>query len=190
MGSGFSSRSPIRWLAALAAIGAMWWVAFEQHERIPILTYLNLGIHEGGHMITYSASGLTHSLSGSIAQVLVPLLFVAYFLVRRKDWVAAGVCLAWAATSAMEVSLYIADAPTQKLDLLGENEHDWAFILGPNGYDAMDKAASLSHTIQDAASVAAVTAVLLCLFAPLRGRRRSQPEAMASTNRATAASRP
>ena len=71
MGSGFSSRSPVRWLAALAAIGAMWWVAFEHHERIPILTYLNLGIHQGGHMLTYSASELTNSLAGSIAQVLV-----------------------------------------------------------------------------------------------------------------------
>jgi hypothetical protein len=190
MGSGFSSRSPVRWLAALAAIGAMWWVAFEQQERIPILTYLNLGIHEGGHMITYSASQMTTSLAGSIAQVLVPLLFVAYFLISRKDWVAAGVCLAWAATSAMEVSLYVADARTQKLDLLGENQHDWAYILGPDGYNAMDKAASLAHTISDAASVAAVTAALMCLAAPLRGRRPRQSEPVASTSRATATSRP
>ena len=189
MGTGFSSRSPVRWLAALAAIGAMWWVAVEQHDRIPILTYLNLGIHEAGHMITYSSSELTSSLAGSIAQVLVPLLFVAYFLIRRADWVAAGVCLAWAATSAMEVSMYAADAPKQELDLIGD-QHDWAFILGPQGYDAMDQAASIAHTIQDAASVAAVTAAVLCLLAPLKGRRRSQPEPMASTNRATATSRP
>ena len=167
----------------------MWWVAFEQHERIPILTYLNLGIHEGGHMITYSASELTTSLAGSIAQLLVPLFFVAYFLIRRKDWVAAGVCLAWAATSAMEVSLYVADAPTQELDLIGD-KHDWAYILGPDGYNAMDKAASLSHTIQDAASVAAVTAGLLCLAAPLRGRRPRQSDPMGPANSATATSRP
>ena len=69
----------------------------------------------------------------------------------------------------MEVSLYVADAPAQKLDLLGENQHDWAYILGPNGYDAMDKAASLSHTIEHAASIAAVAAALMCLVAPLRG---------------------
>ena len=53
MGTGFSSRSPVRWLAGLAPIGAMWWVAFEQHDRIPVLTYVNLGIHELGHMLTY-----------------------------------------------------------------------------------------------------------------------------------------
>ena len=172
----------------------MWWVAFEQHDRIPVLTYLNLGIHEGGHMITYSASELTSSLAGSIAQVLVPLLFVAYFGFRRGDWVAAGVCLAWAATSAMEVSLYVADAPAQKLDLLGENQHDWAYILGPDGYGAMDKAASLSHTIEYAASIAAVTAALMCLVAPLRGRRprqsESDSESMSPASSATATSRP
>jgi hypothetical protein len=189
MGSGFSSRSPSRWLAALAAIGAMWWVAFEQHDRIPILTYLNLGIHEAGHMITYSSSGVVNAMAGSIAQVAVPLLFAGYFFFSRKDWVGAGVCLAWAATSAMEVALYVADAPTQELDLIG-NQHDWAFILGPDGYNAMAKSASIAGTIRDAASVATVTAALLCLAAPLRGRRRSQPDGMAATSRATATSRP
>ena len=167
----------------------MWYFAVEQHERIPILTYLNLGIHEGGHMITYSSEGLTNALAGSIAQVLVPMLFVGYFLVKRKDWVAAGVCLAWAATSAMEVSIYAADAQKQELDLIGD-KHDWAFILGPNGYDALDQTASIAHTIQDAASVAAVAAALLCLLAPLKGRRPRQPEPMTATNRATATSRP
>ena len=141
-------------------------------------------------MITYSASELTTSLAGSIAQLLVPLLFVAYFVIRRGDWVAAGVCLAWAATSAMEVARYVADAPAQKLDLLGENQHDWAYILGPNGYNAMDKAASLSDTIQNAALAAAVAAALMCLVAPARGRRPRQSEPVSPTSEATAASRP
>jgi hypothetical protein len=167
----------------------MWWVAFEQHDRIPGLTYINLGIHELGHMLTYSASELFNTLAGSIAQVAVPLLIAAYFFVRRGDWVGAGVCLAWAATSAMEVSLYVADAPTEKLDLIGD-KHDWAFILGPDGYDAMGKSASLADTIRDWASVAAVTGALLCLLSPLHGRRQAQPDGTAATSRATAASRP
>ena len=171
----------------------MWWVAFEQHDRIPILTYLNLGIHEAGHMITYSASDLTNALAGSIAQVLVPLLFVAYFLVRRKDWVAAGVCLAWAATSAMEVSLYVADAPKQELDLIGD-KHDWAFILGPEGYNAMDRAGAIADQIRDVAMVGAFVGMALCAAAFVRGgKRRAQAEGdepMVSASSATAASRP
>jgi len=190
MGKGSASRSPVRWLVGLVAIGAMWVVAFGHDERIPILTYVNLGIHEAGHMFTYSASDVFTALMGSIAQVAVPLLLALYFFVRRGDWVAAGVCLAWAATSAIEVSIYVADAPTQKLDLIGDS-HDWALILGPNGYEALDESASLAHTIRDGASVAAVFGFIMCLAAPLRGERlRAHSEDTAATSSATAVSRP
>ena len=190
MGKGFVTQSPARWVAGLAAIGAMCWVAFEQNERVPILTYVNLGIHEAGHMLTYSASELHTSIAGSIAQVAVPLLIALYFLFRRGDWVGAGVCLVWAATSAAEVSLYVADAPTQKLDLIGD-KHDWAFILGPEGYDAMHKSAEIADRIRDVGLAAAVIGFVLCAAAFMRGsRRRPQPEPMVSTRRATATSRP
>jgi len=186
MGKGSAYGSPARWLAGLAAIGAMWVVASAHDDRIPGLTYVNLGLHEFGHMLTYANSELTNALAGSIAQVAIPLLVAAYFFFRRGDWVAAGVCLAWAATSALEVAIYVADAPTQKLDLIGD-QHDWAFILGPEGYNAMDKSQSLAHTIRDGASVGALVGLVVCLAAPLRGRRR-QPEPTAATSRATAAS--
>jgi hypothetical protein len=190
MGKGISRISPTRWLAGLAAIVAMWWVAFEQSERIPGLTYVNLGMHEAGHMFTYSASELVTALAGSIAQVVVPLLIALYFFFRRGEWVPAGVCLVWAATSAAEVSLYVADARAQKLDLIGD-KHDWAFILGPEGYNAMHKSAELADTIRDVASVAAVVGFALCVAALVRtSRRRPQPEPMVSTSRATASSRP
>jgi hypothetical protein len=185
MGKGSTYGSPGRWLAGLALIGAMWLVAFQHDERIPGLKYVNLGLHEFGHMLTYANSELVNALAGSIAQVAIPLALSLWLFFRRGDWVAAGVCLMWAATSALEVSLYVADAPTQKLELIGD-QHDWAFILGPDGYGAMDKAASLAHTIREAASVAAVVGFLLCLTAPLKRDRRPQPEPMAATSRATA----
>ena len=91
MDKGFLTQSPARWLVGLAAIGAMWWIAFEQSEQIPVLTYVNLGIHQAGHMFTYSASELTTAMAGSIAQVAIPLLIALYFFLRG-DWVGAGVC--------------------------------------------------------------------------------------------------
>ena len=188
MGKGSAYGSPSRWLAGLVLIGAMWLVAFEHDDRIPGLTYVNLGLHEFGHMLTYANSDLTNALAGSIAQVAIPLLIAVYFFFRRGDWVGAAVCLAWAATSALEVAIYVADAPTQKLELIGDS-HDWAFILGPDGYDAMEKSDSLAHTIRDGASVGLVAGVAVCLATPLRGiRRRRQPEPMAATSRATATS--
>jgi hypothetical protein len=90
----------------------------------------------------------------------------------------------WAATSAIEVSLYVADAPVKKLDLI-EETHDWALILGPQGYDVMEKAPSLADTIHNGAVVAAGIALLLCLAAPLSERRRHS-EGVAEARRATA----
>lgn len=172
MGAGSDSRSPARWIAGLAAIGAMWWIAFEQHDRIPILTYVNFGIHELGHYLTYASSDLFTALMGSIAQVAVPLLLAAYFFLFRSDWVGAGLCLVWGATSALEVAAYVADAPTQKLQLIG-GTHDWAFILGPEGYDALGKSASLADTIRDGATAGLIAGFLLCLASGLRGRGRA-----------------
>jgi len=188
MGVRSSTGSPARWLAGLALIGAMSWVAFEQHDRIPVLTYVNLGIHEAGHMLTYSWSDVRTAMMGSIAQVAIPLLLAVYFFVRRGDWVGAAVCLVWASTSAIEVAAYVADAPKQKLELIGDT-HDWAFILGPEGYDAMDRSGPLADTIRDAAAFGLIAGFVLCLTAPLRGvNRRAQDDATAETSRPTPAS--
>ena len=193
MAKGISPQSPARWLVGLLAIGAMYWVAFEQSKRIPGLTYVNFGIHEAGHMFTYSASEMVNTMAGSVAQVAVPILIALYFLLRRDDWVGAGVCLVWAATSAVEVSLYVADAPVKELDLIGD-KHDWAYILGPEGYGAMDRAGAIADQIRDVAMVGAFVGMALCAAAFVRGgRRRAQAEGdepMVSASSATAASRP
>lgn len=168
MDAAASFRSPARCLAGAVAIGAMWWVSFENGEPIPILTYVNFGIHEAGQFLSDSFSDVMTTLMGSIAQVGVPLALAGYFFFFRNDWFAAGMCLAWGATSAHEVSLYIADARVRELDLIA-GSHDWAFILGPEGYDAIDKAAPLAERVRDYASVALFAGLVLCLVAPFRG---------------------
>ena len=186
MGKGSSFGSPARWLAGLVLIGAMWVLAFAQDDKIPGLTYVNVGLHQLGHMLTYANSDLTSGLAGPIAQVAIPAMLAFYFFVRRGDWVLAGVFLVWAAASALEVSLYVADAPRPTLELLGDDKNDWALILGPNGYDVMEKAPSLADKIHDGATIAAGIGFLICLAAPLSSRRR-QPD-VAAASRATATS--
>ena len=186
MGTLLSSRSPARSLAGAAAVVAMWWIGFENGDRVPLLTYVNLGLHEFGHFLTYAFSDLATALAGSVAQVAVPAAFAAYFFLFRDDWMAAGLCLAWGATSALEVAIYVADAPVQQLVLIG-GSHDWAFILGPSGYDAMANAGSIADTIRDLATIAIVAGLALCVGASFRGaaRRRAQPEAVAPPGRVT-----
>ena len=191
MDAALSSRSPARCLAGAAAVVAMWWIGFENGDRIPIVTYVNLGFHELGHFLTYVFSDLVTALMGSIAQVALPGALAVYFFLFRDDWMAAGVCRAWGATSALEVAIYVADAPVQELVLIGGG-HDWAYILGPSGYDAIENAGAIADTIRDVAAVVIVAGLALCLAAPFRGasRRRAQAGAAASASALTPASRP
>ena len=184
-----SSRPPARCLAGVAAVAAMWWIGFRGDDPIPVVTYVNLGIHEFGHFVTYAFSDLFTALMGSAAQIGVPLALAAYFFLVRGDWMAAGLCLAWGATSALEVAIYVADAPYEDLQLIG-GSHDWAFILGPEGYDAINKAESLADTIRAFAAVAIATGFLLCVAATVRGtaRRRDQAAPAAAASLVTAVS--
>lgn len=187
MEAGASARFPWRSVAATVAIVAMWWVAFENGDRIPVLTYVNLGVHEFGHMVTYSFDHVVTALMGSLFQVAVPLLLGVYFFVARGDWAGAGLCLAWAATSSLEVAVYVADAPTQDLVLIG-GTHDWAYVLGPNGYDAIEQAGPLAETIRRCAQAALIAAAALCVASAFR--TRTQAVATASVNLVTPISSP
>ena len=180
MEAGASSRLPGRSVAATVALAALWWVAFEQGDRIPIFTYANLGIHEFGHLLTYGFPDLVMAMMGSILQVAAPLLLAVYFFVCRGDWAGAGLCLAWAATSSLEVAVYVADASVRDLVLIG-GMHDWAYILGPDGYDAIEKAAPLADTIRSAAAVALITGAALCVGSIFRHRPHTSASARAVT---------
>lgn len=114
---------------------------FASGDQVPLLSLVDLGFHELGHLVTYPLPWeLVTAAMGSVAQVAVPLGLSAYFPGHRKERVSAAVCLAWAATSAWTVHAYIADAPHERLALLG-GDHDWAFIL--HELDQMEAAAPL-----------------------------------------------
>lgn len=175
MDSGSSTKSRPRHLVGLAVIAVMWWIAFHGHDRIPVLTNVNLGFHEFGHFVTYAFGDLFTAMMGSIAQVAVPAALAGYFFVFRSDWLAAALCLAWGATSALEVAVYVADAPYEELKLIG-GQHDWAFILGPDGYNALGRAGSIADTIRDGALLALAAAFALCLAGLGRRSARERPE--------------
>jgi hypothetical protein len=122
------------------------WLAFVRAIGVPVLGLVDLGFHELGHLLTYLLPDVVTALMGSVMQVAVPLAVAVYFLLIRRDRLGGGLCLAWAATSAQNVSIYIADAPTQTLPLLGEGIHDWAFVLGR--WHAIDRAAAIAAGVK------------------------------------------
>ena len=118
----------LRLLGTAAWCLAMTW-CFVAGRPVPLLGLVDLGFHELGHFLTYVLPWeLVTAAMGSVAQIAVPLGCAAYFLVARSERLAAAVCLAWTATSAWGVHRYVADAPYERLPLIG-GDHDWAFIL-------------------------------------------------------------
>jgi hypothetical protein len=118
-------------VALVACAGAAVWV-FAGGQQAFLISYVDLGFHELGHLLLGWAPGLVAPLAGSVVQVAVPIGLALYFARRRESY-AIALLLGWAATSAAGVSVYVADGPVQALNLLGYGRHDWAWVLGQTG---------------------------------------------------------
>ncbi len=159
------SRALWRDLAGAAACVILGLLGFSGDGRVPVLAWINLAIHEFGHLVTYVFPDLVTAMMGSIAQVALPLAIAGYFL-HRRELVSGMLCLAWAGTSAHEAAIYIGDAPYERLELIG-GQHDWAFVFGPQGFDAMGRAAEVAGMVNAAGLALVVIGVAGCLARPL-----------------------
>jgi len=118
----------------LGAYGA--WLA--KTHNYSWLDSLDTAIHETGHLLFGFGGEWLGFAGGTLFQLLVPLVFVGYF-VRLKDGHAASVALWWVAQNCWNISVYVADARSQALPLVGGGEHDWAYLLGRAGWLAKDQ---------------------------------------------------
>jgi len=118
--------------AGLACVAAAWWV-YARGGEVFLLSSVDLGFHELGHLLVSWAPPMVAAWAGSITQLAVPLLMALYIGFVRRETFAAALMLAWFGTSAHNVAAYIADAPVQALPLFANGTHDWAYILGTTG---------------------------------------------------------
>jgi len=156
VGSSDSPRTlPIYMRLALAGLLALLaWHAFrDELGYVPLLSDIDLAIHEFGHMLFMPFGipilGTTLViLGGSLTEVAFPLLFVGYFLRKRedrrgRDVFAAMVCLWWSAIALLATAIYCADSRAGKLMLLDgltgqeSDGHDW--------YNLLDRWGLLEH---------------------------------------------
>jgi len=163
-----------KWLVGLAACAALGWFAFVRGTNVPLLWMVDLGFHELGHLLTRWLPEVVMAMMGSINQVAVPIGIAVYFLWVRRDLLAGALCLAWASTSAQNASVYVADAPYQRLQLIG-GFHDWAFVLGPGHFDMLNRAALIAGVVEGFGILLWLTAVGLCV-AGILGVGRRPPE--------------
>ena len=133
-------------LALAVVLAMLTWSAFRnEYGYIPLLSDIDLAIHEFGHML-FMPFGIQFLgstmmiLGGSLTQVAFPLIFFGYFMRkqddgRRRDLFAAMVCLWWSGINLLSVAIYCADSRAGQLMLLDgstgqeSDGHDWNNLL-------------------------------------------------------------
>jgi hypothetical protein len=126
------------------------WLAYVavRHVADPLYTSLfgslNLGLHEGGHLLFgYLPGEFLAVAGGTLLQLAAPVLSAVMFL-RQPDYFAVTVCGVWLSTNLYNVAAYMADARAQELPLVtvGDGEcvicHDWGYMLGQLGMLSLD----------------------------------------------------
>lgn len=97
-----------------------------------IFSGITLAFHEMGHLIFNFMGHFIGSLMGSGTQVLIPIIVIIVFL-RQPDYFGVAVGGFWLSFSLFELALYVGDARSQELPLVGfsdQPEHDWGYLLG------------------------------------------------------------
>ena len=151
--------------AGALVLCALWgWFGFVKDAEVPILQYLDIAVHEVGHMVFRPFGEFTMLIMGSGTEVLFPFVVGLVFLAWKRDLIAAGICWAWSASAAADASRYIADATQGSLALLGAGPDamgDWERILGPEHLDKLYLADDYAARVRTAGLVLLIVAVAL-----------------------------
>ena len=164
----------LKYVGGVAVCLLFGWIAFVRGTPVPLLSLVDLGFDELGHLLMYPFPDVITAMMGSVTQVAVPVGVATYFLFLQRDRLAGGLCLAWAATSAQDASVYIADAPTQALPLLGDGIHDWAFVLGR--WHAVDRAGAIAAAVKGFGMALLFAGFAICLWNLLAEEPRPQED--------------
>jgi len=131
-----------RWriLFLLYGVFLAWKISLRPETFTPI-DFLDLGIHELGHVLFMPFGEWIGVLGGSLTQILAPIYGIWQFL-RQRDFFAASFAIAWLGESLGNLSVYIGDARSQELPLAnlfgGDPIHDWNYLLSSVNRLGMD----------------------------------------------------
>ncbi|PLX21282.1 hypothetical protein C0584_03085 [Candidatus Parcubacteria bacterium] len=89
-------------------------------------------IHEAGHAIlSITGSHQIIVLGGTLLQLIVPLVFIFYFIWKGHKY-SSAIMLWWLGLSVSDMGVYMADAKLRALPLIsgGVDGHDWNNLFG------------------------------------------------------------
>jgi len=193
-----SSDSPrtLQSYARLAFAGLLAWLAWgafrDDYGVVPLLSDIDLAIHEFGHML-FMPFGIQFLgstmmiLGGSLTQVAFPLLFFGYFLRkredgRRRDVFAAMVCLWWSAINLLDVAIYCADSRAGELMLLDgltgkeSDGHDWNNLL--TGWGLLEHDTVIARWMRAISALVCVASIVVAFWSARQLRSEQPVEAL------------
>lgn len=137
----FFSRSLRGWLESLVILILGSYVIYGAFDvrRLWLIDGANLLFHEAGHLIFGILGEVAGFWGGTWMQLLMPLgIAVAFY--RQGQKYSSSVMALWLGENFFGISVYIKDARSQNLPLVGGEIHDWGYLLGKAGllqYDQM-----------------------------------------------------
>ncbi len=157
-----------------------WWTArllahpFDQQVvGGSFLHVVDLIFHEAGHWIFSPFGEFMTVFGGTLMQCLVPIICAVAFFRTNRDLFAVAVMGWWLGENLQDVGMYINDARTLQLTLLGgytgaEVEgHDWEHLL--TMMHALHLDHRIGHLVQAAGAVLMIGGLGAATFVALRG---------------------
>ena len=180
-------------LALAMVLAWLAWIAFrDELGYIPLLSDIDLAIHEFGHMLfmPFGIQFLGNTmmiLGGSLTQVAFPLIFFGYFMRKhddapRRDLFAAMVCLWWSGINLLSVAIYCADSRAGQLMLIDgstgqeSDGHDWNNLLSRWGLLQHDTA--IARWMRAIAWLVCVASIIVAVWSELQRPREQPAEAL------------
>lgn len=108
---------------------------FSSLDSWHFIDYVNLIIHEAGHVVFSLFGYFLTILGGTLLQLIVPTIFIGYFAFNREQY-SASLLLYWLGINLLNISVYAGDALKMQLPLLtGDiDTHDWNQLLFTLGW--------------------------------------------------------
>ena len=142
------------------------WIAYDPMQW-SFLDNVDLAIHETGHLLFRILGEFMGIAGGSLFQVIVPAVFVGYFL-WQESYYSAAIVLLWVGQSILNVWVYAADAVVMQLVLTSGftgsegSFHDWNYLLTSTGLINYTK--TVAGLIRFAGTVTILAAVALSVY--------------------------
>ena len=111
------------------AAGAFCVYALADEDGFLFIDLANLPFHEFGHLFFGMFGDTIGIWGGTLMQLAIPFGILLYFFMKKET---AGVffCSFWFGENMLNIAVYVNDARTLALPLVGGGEHDWNIILG------------------------------------------------------------